>query len=94
MPEEKGTLAIVETVRHELKDAVVRLGTFNEAMQFVTDEAFLSSEKQIQHKDLPKTRLAMDHKDFDLVLKYLLDRRPFSGDESLRFISSGSCRGH
>ena len=30
-----------------------------------------------------------DHKDADLILKFLLDRSPFSGDASLRSISSG-----
>ncbi|KAL8596921.1 hypothetical protein ACOMHN_062291 [Nucella lapillus] len=61
----------------------------HDAMQCVTDVAFLSSEQQIQHNDLSKARQMRDHKDADLILKYLLDRSPFSGDASLRSIYTG-----
>ena len=59
------------------------------AMHFVTDTAFTTSEQHAQHKDVGKSRQERDHRDTLLILKYLQDRSPFSGDAVLRSLSSG-----
>eukprot|EP00745_Piridium_sociabile_P030472 TRINITY_DN50548_c0_g4_i3.p1 TRINITY_DN50548_c0_g4~~TRINITY_DN50548_c0_g4_i3.p1 ORF type:complete len:817 (-),score=203.09 TRINITY_DN50548_c0_g4_i3:38-2488(-) len=62
----------------------------NAAMQSVTDTAFTTSEQHIQHQDFSKSRQERDHKDINLVLKYLQDRNPFSDDGVvLKSIASG-----
>ncbi|KAK7093119.1 hypothetical protein V1264_008767 [Littorina saxatilis] len=58
-------------------------------MQSVTDVAFHSSEQQTQHKELSVARQKRDHTDIQLILRYLLDRNPFTVDTALRSISSG-----
>ncbi|XP_070207998.1 uncharacterized protein [Littorina saxatilis] len=60
-----------------------------DAMQSVTDVAFHSSEQQTQHKELSVARQKRDHTDIQLILRYLLDRNPFTVDTALRSISSG-----
>ncbi|KAL8565519.1 hypothetical protein ACOMHN_049495 [Nucella lapillus] len=62
----------------------------NAAMQAVSDAAFTTSQQHIQHKDVSRSRQERDHKDINLVLKYLQNRNSFSdGGVELKSIATG-----
>ena len=62
----------------------------HQAMQDITGVNYLSSEQHVQHSDQSPARQKRDSKDIKVILKYLVNRNPFSNvDEKLRSISSG-----
>ena len=61
----------------------------NAAMQSATDVSFATSEQHSQHKDVSKARQQRDHNDTTLIVRYLQERNPFSGEPTLRCVASG-----
>ena len=58
----------------------------NASMQFLTDASLTTSE---QHKDTSKARQSREHGDTKNILDYFQERNPFSGQGTLRSLSSG-----
>ena len=62
----------------------------NIAVQELTHTSFSTSD---QHKESTHTRIAKDFKDSQIIMSYIIDRNPFSGDSSLRNIHNGVTAG-
>ena len=78
--------------RHGRKERLVWLLSMsacaetNASMQFLTDASLTTSE---QHKDTSKARQSREHGDTKNILDYFQERNPFSGQGTLRSLSSG-----
>jgi len=75
-----------EAQRTEWLLAMPVCAEYNNAMQYVTDAGYRSSD---QHVETTNVRKGKDNKDILILIEFLKERSPFTADQSLRNIETG-----